>query len=199
VIARAAQDAGAQRLIQESLAFLYADGGDGWIDEEAPVHAAGTTETALVAESNAMSSFAGTTVVLRFGLFLAPDSGLTLAGIETARAGRSPMLGDRSAYLPTVWLDDAAAAVAAALRAPAGVYNVADTHPPTRDEIDAALAAAVGRDALRPALEVPRVLEPTARSQRVSSSRLRDATGWAPAIRGGTEGWSLITQQRAAA
>ena len=200
VVARAAQAAGAERLIQESLAFLYADGGESWLDEDAPVHPAGPAKTAFAAETNAQLLFAGDTVVLRFGLFIGPDSDLTLADIETARAGLSSNLGSPRAYRPTVWLDDAAAAVVAAARAPAGVYNVADTDPPTRAEIDAALASAGGRKTLVRALdEVPRELETTARSQRVSSSRLRQATGWAPTVRGGTDGWSLITRQRSAA
>ena len=200
VIARAAQAAGARRLIQESLAFLYADGGDDWLDESAPVHAAGPTETALVAEEHAQQLFEGETVVLRFGLFIGPDSDLTVTDLEAARSGISPTFGSRRAYLPTVWLDDAAAAVAAAARAPAGVYNVADSDPPRRAEIDAALASAVGRTALRVALdEVPRGLEPIARSQRVSSARLREVTGWIPRVRGGTEGWSRIAQRRSAA
>jgi UDP-glucose 4-epimerase len=199
-VARAAQAAGVSRLVQESLAFVYADGGDDWLGEDAPVHATGSTETAIVAELNAMQLFGGETVVLRFGLFIGPDSHLTRADIEAARAGLSPSLGRRSAYRATVWLDDAAAAVTAAVGAPPGVYNVADTDPPTRAEIDAALAAAVGRHALRPALDqVPRAVEAIARSQRVSSARLREATGWAPSVRGGTDGWSLILGQRMAA
>ena len=77
---------------------------------------------------------------------------------------------------------------------------MADEDPPTRAEIDAALAAAVGRDRLRPALdEVPPALEPLARSQRVSSRRLREATGWAPRVRGGTDGWRLIVAAALAA
>ena len=87
-----------------------------------------------------------------------------------------------------------------AIAAPPGVYNVADTNPPTRAEIDAALAAAVGCRSLRPALdEVPCAVEAIARSQRVSSARLRETTGWAPTVRGGTDGWSLILGQRIAA
>jgi nucleoside-diphosphate-sugar epimerase len=195
-VARAAHAAGAARLAQESLAFLYADGGSAWLDEDAPVAAGATTSTVLTAEANATELFPGDTVVLRFGLFIGPDSDLTQADVENARRdGLSPSLGRRDAYRPTVWLDDAGAAVAAALRAPAGVYNVADEHPPTRAEIDAALAAAVGREVLRPALdEVPTVFEPVARSQRVSSRRLQEATGWSPRVRGGTDGWRLITQ-----
>lgn len=164
------------------------------------MQASGPTETALVAETNAMHVFGGEAVVLRFGLFIAPDSHLTQADIQAARAGISPSLGRRSAYRATVWLDDAAAAVTSAIAAPPGVYNVADSDPPTRAEIDVALATAVGRWSLRPALdEIPRAVEAIARSQRVSSARLREATGWAPTVRGGTDGWSLILGQRIAA
>ena len=199
-IARAACAAGAGRLVQESLAFVYSDGGAAWLDEDARVVGGGTTSTALIAEANAMELFAGDTVVLRFGLFIGPDSTLTRASVEDARAGISPSVGRREAYRPTVWLDDAAAAVGAALRAPAGLYNVADENPPTRSEIDAALAAAVGRDGLRPAMdEVPPIFEPVARSHRLCSRRLREATGWVPRVRGGTDGWRLITEELVAA
>ncbi len=199
-VARAAQAAGAGRLIQESLAFLYADGGDAWIDEDAAIDAVGTTATAPIAEANATELFEGDSVVLRFGLFIGPGSALTQSDLDAARAGISPTVGPRDAYLPTLWLDDAAGAVRHALRAPAGVYNVADDDPPRRAEIDAALAATVGRESLRPAIEeVPAYFEPIARSQRVSSRRLRDATGWLPAVRGGIEGWKLVSKLEAAA
>ena len=188
-IARAARAAGVQRLVQESIAFVYADGGDAWLDEDAPVEGGGVTTTALTAERNARERFDGDTVVLRFGLFMGPDSDSTRAALETARAGSSIALGPPDAYRPTLWLDDAAAAIAAALRVPAGTYNVADADPATNAEIDAALAAVVGVEALRP--RAPQN-GPLARSQRVSSRRLRQASGWAPRMRAGTEGWSRI-------
>ena len=188
-IARAAQAAGVQRLVQESIAFVYADGGDAWLDEDAPVAGGGVTTTALTAERNARELFDGDTVVLRFGLFIGPDSGSAQAALEAARGGASIAVGPPGAYRPTLWLDDAAAAIAAALRAPAGTYNVADADPPTNAEIDAALAAAVGVEALRP--RAPQD-GPLARSQRVSSRRLREASGWAPRMRAGTESWSRI-------
>ena len=129
VVARAAQAAGVPRLIQESLAFVYAEGGDDWLDEDAPVHATGPTETALVAETNARQLFRGEAVVLRFGLFIGPDSHLTHADIQAARTGISPSLGRRSAYRATVWLDDAAAAVAArSPRRPASTTSPTPTH-----------------------------------------------------------------------
>ena len=188
-IARAAGAAGAQRLVQESIAFVYADGGDAWLDEDAPAVGGGVTTTALTAERNARELFGGDTVVLRFGLFMGPDSGFTVAALEAARDGESSAVGPPGAYRPTVWLDDAAAAIVAALRAPAATYNVADADPATNAEVDAALAAAVGLDALHPRVPPD---GPLARSQRVSSRRLRDATGWAPRIRAGTEIWGRL-------
>jgi UDP-glucose 4-epimerase len=188
-IARAAQAARVQRLVQESIAFVYADGGNAWLDEDAPVAGGGVTTTALTAERNARELFDGDTVALRFGLFIGPDSRSTLAALEAARGGASIAVGPPNAYRPTLWLDDAATAIAAALRAPAGTYNVADTDPPTNAEIDIAVAAAVGLEALRP--RAPQN-GPLARSQRVSSRRLRAVGSWAPRMRAGTESWGRI-------
>lgn len=188
-IARAAQAARVGRLVQESIAFVYADGGDAWLDEDAPVAGGGVATAPLTAERNARELFDGDTVVLRFGLFIGPDSESTLAALRAARAGASIAPGPPGAYRPTVWLEDAAAAIAAALRIPAGTYNVADTDAATNAEIDAALAAAVGAEALRP--RAPQE-GPLARSQRVSNARLREASDWAPRVRAGTEGWSRI-------
>ena len=180
-IARAAQAAGVQRLVQESIAFVYADGGDAWLDEDAPVAGGGVTTTALTAERNARELFDGDTVVLRFGLFMGPDSGSTQAALEAARGGASIAIGPPGAYRPTLWLDDAAAAIAAALRAPAGTYNVADADPPTNAEIDAALAAAVGVAGPAPAgaagraagALAARVEPPAARGERLGAAHAR--------------------------
>jgi UDP-glucose 4-epimerase len=188
-IARAAGAAGVRRLVQESIAFVYADGGEAWLDEDAPVVGGGVTTTALTAERNARELFDGDTVVLRFGLFTGPDSGFTRAALEAARTGASTAVGPPDAYRPMLWLEDATAAVGAALGAPAGTYNVADADPPTNAEIDAALAAAVGVEALRPR---PPQEGPLARSQRVSCRRLREATGWVQRMRAGTEIWGRL-------
>ncbi|MFN8109376.1 MAG: NAD-dependent epimerase/dehydratase family protein [Thermoleophilia bacterium] len=188
-IARAAGDAGAERLVQESIAFVYADGGDAWLDERAPVRGEGVTASALVAERNARELFPGDTVVLRFGLFIGADSGSAMFALEAARQGASIAMGPPGAYRPTLWLDDAASAVSAALRVPPGTYNVTDTEPPTNAEIDGALASAVGRDALQ-RMTMPD--GPMSRSQRVSSRRLREAGGWSPRLRAGTEAWELL-------
>src|SRR3954468_12359654 len=109
-IARAARAAGVRRLVQESIAFVYADGGDAWLDEDAPVAGGGITTSALTAERNARERFGGETVILRFGLFMGPDSESARLSLERARGGASIAVGPPGAYRPTVALDDAAAA-----------------------------------------------------------------------------------------
>jgi nucleoside-diphosphate-sugar epimerase len=188
-IARAAEAAGVARLVQESIALVYADGGDAWLDEDAPVAGGGLATSALSAERNARELFGRDTVVLRFGVFIGPGSESALATLEAARGGASIAPGPPEAYRPTVWLDDAADAIAAALAVPAGTYNVADTDPATNAEIDAALAAAAGVEALR---QLPPQAGPLARSLRISNRRLREVSGWAPQVRAGTESWNRI-------
>jgi nucleoside-diphosphate-sugar epimerase len=188
-IARGARAVGVQRLVQESIAFVYADGGDAWLDEDAPVAGGGVATAPLIAERNARELFDGDSVVLRFGQLVGPDSESALATLEAARGGASTATGPPGAYRPTLWLDDAATAIAAALRVPAGTYNVADTDPATNAEIDAALAATVGVQALRP--RTPQDV-PQGRSLRVSNHRLREASRWAPSLRAGTDGWGRI-------
>src|SRR5437016_299297 len=54
VLAKAAADCGTLRLIQESVAFVYADGGERWVTEESPVAATGLLRSAPEATQNAM-------------------------------------------------------------------------------------------------------------------------------------------------
>jgi nucleoside-diphosphate-sugar epimerase len=197
-VARAAEAAGARRLVQESLALLYADGGAHWVDEGAPLDPAGAPWSAWVAESNAREHFKGDVITLRFGFLVGPDSDLSVADVMAARGGVAPFPGPSDAYVPTVWLDDAGAAVAAAaLRAQPGAFNVVDTDPPTRAEVNDALAQVVGRIALTP--REHRHGDPLARSLRVSNLHLRWQTGWSPKVHGGTEGWRLIPAAERAA
>ncbi len=142
----AALAAGASRYLQESIVFVYADGGDRFLDESAEIAAAGVTSAALVAEAEAarFAEHGGAGVALRFGQFYGFDSGHTVRAIEAALAGRPVELGPESAYRSSVTTDDAASAVVAALDAPSGVYNVVDDRPLPRGEYVDALADALG-------------------------------------------------------
>lgn len=188
--------ASADRYIQESIAFLYADQADRWIDEDTPLDPAPYMQSALAAEDQArrFAATGRTGVVLRFGLFYGPDASHSVTTVKAARRGLASSFGEPDAYASSIHIEDAAAAVLAALNAPSGVYNVVDDEPLTRRQLNEALAAAVGREKITPP---PVVLTKMAgnrvaalaRSQRVSNRLFKDATGWHPRYRSVREGW----------
>lgn len=192
----AALATGASRYVQESIAFLYADGGDRFLDESAALACASTTSAALVAEAEAarFAEHGGAGVALRFGQFYGFDSGHTVQAIEAVRAGLPVELGPESAYRSSVTTDDAASAVVAALDAPSGVYNVVDDRPLPRAEYVDALAQALGvpTPTVRSVPELPPAFSVMLRSQRVSNKRFKKVTGWQPQFASAWEGWAFV-------
>jgi nucleoside-diphosphate-sugar epimerase len=188
-LAEAARAAGVRRLVQESFAPIYEDGGAAWIDESHPVRPAPYNRTVLDAERSAarFADAGGVGVVLRFALFYGPDSQFLHDMAKMARRGWLPLPGAPDAYVSSVSHDDAAAAAVAALGVPSGIYNVVDDEPLTRADWGAALAGASGA---RPPRPMPRWLaalggstfELLSRSQRMSNRKLREAGGWAPRL-----------------
>jgi nucleoside-diphosphate-sugar epimerase len=185
-IAAATIEAEVGRLIQESITFPYVDGADQWIDEHFERAYYWGTRSTVDAESAAASVTAagGVGVVLRFAMFMAPDSAHIHSFVNAARRGLFAMIGAAEGFTSLVHIDDAATAVLAALDAPAGTYNVAELDPVRRSSHRDALAAAVGRR-LRP---VPQLVERAggsvasslSRSHRISSRHLCDVSPWVP-------------------
>jgi nucleoside-diphosphate-sugar epimerase len=173
--------------VQESVAFMYEDRGDEWIDEDVPFDPPPLAASTLEAEGQARRFDASgrTGVVLRFGMFYGPTSSHTCDLAASARRGFVVLPGRPDAYMTSVHADDAAAAVPLALAVPSGAYNVVDDEPLTRREYCDALAAAVGVKRVHNlgswAGRAPsETLRAVGRSQRVSNKRFRDATGWSP-------------------
>lgn len=201
-LAATARATGADCFIQESFAPIYADGGDHWIEESWPVVPARYNRSTLDAErsANAFTRDGGRGIVLRFANFYGPDGFTTREMIAMARKGMSPLPGKPEAYVSSISHDDAATAVAAAITAPSGTYNVADDEPLTRAEWRASLARALGVARLRP---IPHALELLggstvallARSQRISNQKLREATGWRPARPTVRDAWTELVGQ----
>ena len=197
-LADAAIETGARRYLQESIAFLFADNGDQWIDEEAPIEPVRNLVSATVAEANAarVTASGAIGVALRFAAFYGPDSDATLTMVKLAKR-RIAMGAGPDGYVSSITTDDAAGAVLAALAAPAGLYNVGDDEPVTRREFFGALAAALGT---RPPLIAPAGAAKLGgagaaillRSQRISNRRFVDATGWRPASPSVREGWPAV-------
>jgi nucleoside-diphosphate-sugar epimerase len=193
----AALRAGSERYVQESIALLYADGGDGLLDESAAVDPTRITRSALTAESEAarFARHGGVGVALRFGTFYGADSAHTTETIDAARHGLFTVPGPAGAYWPSVTTDDAASAVVAALRAPAGIYNVAEDRPLTRAEHADALAAALGTAPLHAPAgdgDLPADVSMMARSLRVTNELFKALTGWQPRFPSAWEGWPFV-------
>ena len=182
----AAINAGAARLIGGSFALMGA-GRDG-IPAEAQeaADAVGSMESQIL-EANARGLIEG--VVLRYGLFYAPDNVMTQQMIALARRRLLPAVrGDRG-LLPLIHVDDAVSATVAALeRAPAGsVYDIVDDRAVSMSDMVRAIAESVGapRPFAVPAW-LPRLLSPyMARMLEVrlplSNEKARVDLGWKPA------------------
>ena len=197
-LTRAAAEAGCQIFIQESITFPYADKGAEWIEETDADNCPPELASSRVAEAQTawFSENGGRGIVLRFALFYAHDSSHTQEFQAAIRAGQSPFLGDPASYMSHIHAEDAAAAVVSVLNAPAGIYNVADDQPLTRQELAAAIAELEG--VASPALpepmqgELPGSIEALTRSQRISNRHFKRTTGWTPRYPGVREGWRQI-------
>jgi nucleoside-diphosphate-sugar epimerase len=199
-IVGAALEVGIDRYLQEALAFSYDDHGADWITEAEPLldspFTASVQDVEAAVERFTAAGRVG--VALRFGQFYAPEATHTQSLLKGARRGWSLLPGPGDAYTVTIAAEDAASAVVAALAAPAGVYNIVDSEPLTRDEWAAAMAQAVGRDHLRTlpgfVTRVAAKKGPTlVSSQRVSNRRFVEATGWQPRYPSFREGIVTLT------
>jgi nucleoside-diphosphate-sugar epimerase len=192
----AALDAGVPRLLQESVSMIYRDGGHRWIDEGWPVDGLPIgSNLAAEASADRFTAAGATGVVLRFGWFYGPGATHSEEFLALARRwGLCAMLGAPGTYVSSIHVADGGRAVEAALRVPAGTYNVVDDEPLTRRAYADALAAAAGRTRClrvpgRLALLFGDRMAALTRSLRVSNRRLTSASGWAPAHPSAREGW----------
>lgn len=189
---------GVERFVQQSIIFTYADGGDRWLDESAPVDPVWEVlDSALTAESHVarFRAAGGTGITLRMSRLYGPGraSGDYIASV---RDRKLPIIGRGDNYVSSIHVDDAATALAGALTAPGGTYNVGDDMPMRSSDNLRSLADALGAP---PPRRVPRWLAAIAVgkvaawltvSHRVSNRAFRDATGWAPAFPSAAEGWA---------
>ncbi|MDR6116831.1 nucleoside-diphosphate-sugar epimerase [Aeromicrobium sp. SORGH_AS981] len=193
-VAEAMLAAGVPRLVQQSRSSIYADGGDAWIDELAPVEITRDTDTVAEAEQHAraLGRRGRDVVVLRFGQIVGPDPGSRWL-LRRARSGRPTGWGEPSSWVHLVHVDDVGTAAEAALTAPAGVYNVG-AEPCRREDLAEQLALAGGRRGGRFHHRVTQRLagvrlETFGRSQRVTSQRFGDRAGWHPMFPKLTPDW----------
>ncbi|MEE1649668.1 NAD(P)-dependent oxidoreductase [Brachybacterium sp. J144] len=196
-IAKAAAEAGARRLVQESSIFMYPDNGTDWIGEDLPLSVRNQAFRPRVREMRAAVDFATagrTAVVLRLGQLFGRDQHTTHA-LRATRAGDPILLGRPDGYITLLHHSDAGTAFVAALRAGSGFYNVGG-EPITRGRWAKDLGTEAG--ASGPAKFYPEItqalvgtrLDTQRRSLRVSSLRFMSETGWRPTVGPSTKGWS---------
>ncbi|MBM3668189.1 MAG: NAD(P)-dependent oxidoreductase [Actinobacteria bacterium] len=153
-LARMAAEAGARRLIAQSVAFFYAPVGDRVVSEDAPLMelpdgspmAAGPPALREL-ERSALETPGIEGVILRYGYFYGPGTYYAADGsiAEQVRKRRFPVIGAGTGVFSFIHVDDAAAATLAALeRGAPGAYNVSDDEPAPMSEWLPAFAEAIG-------------------------------------------------------
>lgn len=198
IIVQAAIANGVERLIQESYAPIYPDSGDEWITERTPTIPARYNRSVADAERSALSlADAGVTgVILRFAMLYGPGDGFVGQVFNSVRKGWSPFLGAPDGYLSVVTHADAATAALATLAVPAGIYNVVDDEPMTRQALVTSIAQLLGTNP--PTFMPPWVArlggslgETLSRSLRISNRKLRDIASWSPTVPNARLGFEL--------
>jgi nucleoside-diphosphate-sugar epimerase len=195
-IVDAALAAGVDRVVQESVSMLYRDHGARWVDEDAPIDPYPMARANLAAETNVhrFSKAGGASIILRFGWFYGPGAAHSEQLFTLARRHIGLVLGPLDSYVSSIHVADVGAAVAAALHAPTGTFNIVDDQPLTKRQYADAIARAAGtamwlRGPGRAALIFGDRLTSLTRSLRVGNARFRTATGWAPRYPSAREGW----------
>jgi nucleoside-diphosphate-sugar epimerase len=201
----AAQAAGVQRIVAQSIAFAYLPGPPGTLHTETEVLHLDAPKSfkrsaqALHELECTVRGVQGT--VLRYGCFYGPGSAISSEGstVEDLRRRRLPIVGGGGGVWSFIHVDDAASATVAALALEGDVgriYNVVDDDPAPVREWLPALAQAVG--APRPW----RVPAPIARlaagsygvsimtkAQGASNALIKQELGWKPAHPSWREGF----------
>jgi len=184
----AARSAGARRYVQQSITFLYGDGGDAWLDEASSLRPAPVIRSAAEMEAMVETCTGLDWVILRGGSFYGAGTKTTEQLLDAVRAGAAPVPAENDPFLSLIHvLDMAAAVVVATEMAPTrALYNVVDDEPVRYGGLVRHLAWAVG--APTPPVG-PRLPRP---SLRVRNSRLRGDLGWKPAFATYREGFAAI-------
>lgn len=172
--------AGVQRYVQQSIIMAYPDSGDRWIDESVPLDTAPgrAAVTAPVVEMEAMVRAVPPErlqwCILRGGSFV--GQGTAQDGlIARLGAGTETVPCDGRHYISPIHVADMAAAVVAALAAPAGsIFNIVDEPVRYGDYVDR-LAAQTGVPP--PPRDPTRACPP---SWRCSNRAARTVLGWSP-------------------
>jgi 2-alkyl-3-oxoalkanoate reductase len=195
-LAGAASEAGAHRLIAQSICFYYASTGKATHTEEDPLMQL-EPETPGAQGMIAMEALERSTletpglegVVLRYGYLYGPGTHYASDGswAKDVSRRRLPIIGKGTGIFSFIHVDDAASATVAALDRGSGIYNVCDDDPAPMAEWVPVYAEAVGA---QPPRRVPVWLarwvagkQPAVMATRLegaSNEKAKRELGWQP-------------------
>ncbi len=195
----AGRAAGVQRIVAESIAFIYAPTGDRIKDEDAPLALAELPFAAEpIAELERQVHDVGGTV-LRYGWIYGPGTGFRRDGSWAAnlRRRRLPIVGDGNGVFSFVHVDDAAGATVAALgRDGPATYNVVDDDPAALHDWAPAYASAIGAPKpwraptwLARLFAGPHAAAMMSELRGASNARIKRELGWEPRYASWREGF----------
>ena len=201
----AAQEAGVGLYVQESVGYICASQGAGWITEDTPCSTHSFLRATVQMEDLVRASSLPTTL-LRFAALMSSESWHTQQSIAALRRGFLPIIGEGDAYLSIIHLDDAVAALLSVLASPeiaAGqTYNVVDNEPAPMREVFPYAAAQLNAPApkhIPPFVAKMAVgsvtMEVLTASYRMSNRRIREQLGFAPRYPTYRETWAQIAQE----
>jgi nucleoside-diphosphate-sugar epimerase len=154
ILLAAAREAGVKRFIAQSYCgWPYARTGDAIkteadaLDPDPPAQLRATLQAIQHVEKAVTGSIRPEGIVLRYGSFYGPGTGmLDEAMLAQVRNRRTPLIGNGAGWWSFIHVDDAATATVKALEhgRPGSIYNIVDDHPAQVKEWLPALAEIVG-------------------------------------------------------
>jgi nucleoside-diphosphate-sugar epimerase len=181
-LARALKDSGAHRLVYISTSGVYGPARGARVDEDWPTAPATPAGHARLAAEGAIAASGLAHVILRAPGIYGPGRGVA----ARLRAGTYRIIGDGTAHVSRVHVEDLASAIIAAATAtapPRTIYNVADRDPCTAAEHGDGAAAMLHLPPppRTPADQVsPDVAGMLLADRRLDASRLERELGWTP-------------------
>jgi nucleoside-diphosphate-sugar epimerase len=216
ILMTAAKDAGVKRFIAQSFCGWPYARVEGPIKSEAdpldpdPPHELRRSLDAIrYLEQLVTHSSEPEGIVLRYGAFYGPDTGVFDGPMtEQIRARRLPVIGDGDGWWSFLHVDDAAAATAAAVERgePGSIYNIVDDDPAPAREWLPALARMLGA---KPPLHLPawiarmlageHIVTLMTQARAGSNAKAKRELGWRPAHASWRDGFAEIVRQRQSA
>jgi nucleoside-diphosphate-sugar epimerase len=208
----AAREAGVKRFIAQSFCgWTFARTGDpvkseaDELDPNPPEEFRRTLEAIRYLEQTVTASSDPEGIVLRYGYFYGPGTGLLApAMVQQLRHRRVPLIGDGGGWWSFIHVDDAASATVKAIeRGKAGnIYNIIDDEPAAVREWLPALAKALGA---KPPFHVPawlgrllageHVVAMMTQVRAASSAKAKSELDWRPAHPSWREGFAEVERQ----